>query len=223
MLVYGAGGHAGVIISLLMDSGVAIKAIFDDNPVKRKVKGMAVGGSYDANLHVNEALILAIGDNATRAQLAAKIGHRFENVFHHSALIDLNVQLGLGNVALHRAIIQADTIIGNHCIINTAATIDHDCRIADFVHIGPGCVLCGNVTVGDCTLVGAGSVVVPNIIIGKNCLIGAGSVVTKNIPDGSIARGNPARIIKQTHYGKENLAFATAHGRDGNDLHSASI
>jgi len=223
MLIYGAGGHAKVIISLLSDIGVQVDAIFDDDTQKQSCTGFSVSNDYDPNLHADQPIILAIGDNFCRQKLATYVSHRSANAFHFSSLTGHNVQIGLGNVVLHRAIIQADTIIGNHCIINTAATIDHDCRIADFVHIGPGCVLCGNVTVGDCTLVGAGSVIVPNIIIGKNCLIGAGSVVTKNIPDGSIARGNPARIIKQTHYGKENLAFATAHGRDGNDLHSAGI
>ncbi|MCF2506528.1 acetyltransferase [Dyadobacter sp. CY107] len=223
MLIYGAGGHAKVIISLLMDSGASVKAIFDDNPAKRIFKGITVIGSYDPGLHMNEALILAIGDNATRAQLAAKIGHRFANVFHHSSLINRNAHFGLGNVVLHRAVIQTDTIIGNHCIVNTGAIVEHECKISDFVHIAPGSVLCGNVTVGECALIGAGSVVVPNVVIGKNCLIGAGSVVTKNIPDGAIIRGNPARIIKQTHYGKKNLALATAYGRDGNDLHSAGL
>ncbi|SKC10357.1 acetyltransferase [Dyadobacter psychrophilus] len=223
MLIYGAGGHAKVIISLLRNSGTSVKAIFDDDPAKRTFEEISVTGSYDPDLHVHETLILAIGDNAKRAQLAAKIVHRFENVFHYSSLIDRDVRFGLGNVILHCAVIQTDAIIGNHCIINTSAIIEHECKISDFVHIAPGSVLCGNVTVGECTLIGAGSVVVPNVVIGKNCLIGAGSVVTKNIPDGVIVRGNPARIITQTHYGKENLALATAYGRHGNDLHSAGI
>ena len=34
------------------------------------------------------------------------------------------------------------------------------------------------------------------ITIGDNCVIGAGSVVTKAIPAGSVAAGNPARVIR---------------------------
>lgn len=35
----------------------------------------------------------------------------------------------------------------------------------------------------------------PGVSIGDNCVIGAGSVVSKNIPSGSIAVGNPIRIV----------------------------
>lgn len=223
MLIYGAGGHAKVIISLLKDLGIEITAIFDDDPLKKSISNLNILGCYDRYIHQDQPIILAIGENLTRRRLAKMVGHPFANAFHNSCLIDSAVQFGLGNVVMHRAVIQVDSNIGNHCIINTGALIDHDCRIADFVHIGPGAVLCGNVMVGACTLIGAGSVVIPNVIIGKNCIIGAGSVVTKNIPDNTTVCGNPARIIKQTHYGKENLAVAAAYERDRNDLHPGSI
>ena len=38
-------------------------------------------------------------------------------------------------------------------------------------------------------------VVCGGVTIGEGCVIGAGSVVSKNIPDGSVAVGNPIRII----------------------------
>jgi sugar O-acyltransferase (sialic acid O-acetyltransferase NeuD family) len=196
MLIYGAGGHAKVLVDLLKESGSRIEAIFDDDPSKEVFRGISVANVYSSNLHSGQPLIIAIGDNFIRKKLAAMITHRFENAFHFSCLTADNVQIGLGNVVLHQAVIQSDTIIGNHCIVNTGAQIDHDCHIADYVHIGPGSVLCGNVTIGDCTLVGAGSVIVPNVVVGKNCLISAGSIVTKNVPDCAVVRGNPARIIK---------------------------
>lgn len=36
----------------------------------------------------------------------------------------------------------------------------------------------------------------PGVEIGDDCVIGAGSVVTKSIPSGSIAAGNPARVLR---------------------------
>jgi maltose O-acetyltransferase len=38
----------------------------------------------------------------------------------------------------------------------------------------------------------------PGVIIGDNVIIGSGSVVTKDIPSGSVAVGNPAKIITTT-------------------------
>jgi acetyltransferase-like isoleucine patch superfamily enzyme len=45
--------------------------------------------------------------------------------------------------------------------------------------------------------IGANAIILPGVTIGKNSVIGAGSVVTKSIPDGVIAAGIPARIIKE--------------------------
>lgn len=44
--------------------------------------------------------------------------------------------------------------------------------------------------------VGANAIILAGVIIGKNSVIGAGSVVTKSIPEGVVAAGNPAKIIK---------------------------
>ncbi|HEY7728370.1 MAG TPA: hypothetical protein VID50_07930, partial [Candidatus Eisenbacteria bacterium] len=37
----------------------------------------------------------------------------------------------------------------------------------------------------------------PGVVVGRNALIGAGSVVVKAIPDGVVAAGNPAAVIKR--------------------------
>ena len=53
------------------------------------------------------------------------------------------------------------------------------------------------ITVGDNVWIGANVCVLPGVTIGSNCVIGAGSVVNKNIPEGSLAVGNPCRIIRK--------------------------
>lgn len=52
------------------------------------------------------------------------------------------------------------------------------------------------ITVGDNVWIGAGVSVLPGVTIGNNCVIGAGSVVVKDIPAGSLAVGNPCRVIR---------------------------
>jgi maltose O-acetyltransferase len=56
----------------------------------------------------------------------------------------------------------------------------------------------GRVTIGSRVFIGAGTIILPNVIIGDDVVIGAGSVVTKDVTSGSIAAGNPAKIIGKT-------------------------
>lgn len=54
------------------------------------------------------------------------------------------------------------------------------------------------VTIGNRVFIGEKAIVMPGVSIGDNSIIGAGSVVTKSIPAGSVAAGNPARVIGLT-------------------------
>ena len=54
------------------------------------------------------------------------------------------------------------------------------------------------ITIGDNVFIGWGSIILPGVTIGSNTIIGAGSVVTKDIPDGVVAAGNPAKVVKST-------------------------
>jgi len=54
----------------------------------------------------------------------------------------------------------------------------------------------GAISIGNEAWLGTGVIVLCGVRIGEGAVIGAGSVVTKNIPDGAIAVGNPARVVK---------------------------
>ena len=54
----------------------------------------------------------------------------------------------------------------------------------------------GGIIIEDDVWLGVGVIVLDGVTIGKGAVIGAGSVVNKNIPEGSIAAGIPARVIK---------------------------
>ena len=54
----------------------------------------------------------------------------------------------------------------------------------------------GGIIIDDDALLSYGVIVLSGVRIGKGAVIGAGSVVTKDIPDGAVAVGVPARVIK---------------------------
>lgn len=175
--IYGKGGHARMIASVLNESFT----FYDDDDYK-----MA---------NPNHLWIIAIGDNLNREKVAKRLnGFKFVTVYDSSAYIGKQHTIGSGVFISPGVVIQNDVTIGDHSIINTSASVDHDCEIGSYVHIGPNSTLCGAVVIGDGTFIGAGSTIIPGIKIGKNCIIGAGSVVVRDIPDGSKAYGNPCKI-----------------------------
>ncbi|MFO1141731.1 MAG: gamma carbonic anhydrase family protein [Amaricoccus sp.] len=84
--------------------------------------------------------------------------------------------------------------------------------------IGTGCTvghtaILHGCTVGDGSLVGMGATVQNGAVIGERVLIGAGSLVTegKSIPDGTLAVGRPARVVRDlTPVELEGLARSAA-------------
>ena len=54
-----------------------------------------------------------------------------------------------------------------------------------------------------------GAIVNPGVRIGRNCVIGVNSLVTTSIPDGSLAAGSPARVIREHAYPAPMSAEAT--------------
>lgn len=193
MYLYGASGHAKVVIDILKASGQPIDGLIDDNESIKELLGYPV-------CHTGiefSPVIISIGDNRTRKKIAEKLTAYFGTAIYPGAVISDSVIVGSGSVVMQGAVIQSSVVIGKHCIINTGTSVDHECVIGDYVHLSPHSTLCGNVTVGEGTWIGAGSVVLPGVKIGKWSIVGAGSVVCKDIPDGVLAVGNRCRIVKK--------------------------
>ena len=189
MYLYGASGHAKVIIDILKSTGQKIDGIFDDNKNVTELNEFKVNHKWDGE----SPIVISIGNNRIRKMIAERLNCEFATGIHKSAILSPSVSIDKGSVVMAGAILNADTKVGKHCIINTGASIDHECKIGDFVHISPHATLCGNVHVGEGSWVGAGSTVIPGIKIGKWCTIGAGAAVIQDIPDNSIVVGVPAK------------------------------
>ena len=202
MYLYGASGHAKVILDILKACDIKMEGLIDDNPSVNELMGFPVF-HHRLDLH---PVIVSIGNCATRRKVVEQIAEAlhatpfdaavFGTAVHPSAIVSETAHIGVGSVVMQGAIIQTCTQIGRHCIVNTGAKIDHECVIGDYVNIDSGVTLCNNVTVGDDTWIGAGSTIIQGIHIGNHVVINAGSVVVQDVPDGCTAYSNPCRIRK---------------------------
>lgn len=75
---------------------------------------------------------------------------------------------------------------------------DHNHRFDDpDVPIARQWVTEAEVRIGDGCWLGAGVVVLPGTTLGRNVVVAAGSVVRGEVPDGCVAAGVPARIVRR--------------------------
>jgi sugar O-acyltransferase (sialic acid O-acetyltransferase NeuD family) len=196
MYLFGAGGHAKVIIDILRSIDIQVEGIFDDNPAVKYLLDYKVSCVYNQELTKNSKMIVSIGDNRTRSAIVNKLDCIFGNGYHKNAIISTYATVGAGTVVMQNAVIQSGTVIGRHVIVNTAAIVEHDCELHDFVHISPNATVCGNVLIGEGTQIGAGAIIIPGIKIGRWSIVGAGCVVIEDVPDHVVYVGNPGKIIK---------------------------
>lgn len=78
-----------------------------------------------------------------------------------------------------------------------------DTTLGEGVNIGAGTITCNydgqrkhKTQIGDNVFIGSGSLIVAPVEIGDTALTGAGSVVTRDIPEGKVAYGVPAKVVR---------------------------
>ena len=197
MIIYGASGHAKVIIDIIRSKNKeSINFIFDDDRSINELLGYNVYHEWNNEIS-DQKIVIAIGNNFIRKKVSKKISNSFcEYQAHNSAVISEKVEIGIGTVVMANAVINSTVKIGSHCIINTGAVVEHDVNIEDYVHISPSSTVTGNVKIGEGTQIGAGATIIPGVKIGKWVTVGAGAVIINDIPDFSVVVGNPGKIIK---------------------------
>lgn len=210
LVIWGAAGHALVVADIVRLQGdYELVGFLDDvDPARRGTdfNGLPVFGGKEKLDELKDNgvghVIVGFGNCEARLRTSALLrdkGFSIATAVHPKAIVADDVVISPGTVIAAGAVINPEATIGENVIINTSATVDHECSIAEGVHVCPGAHLAGNVGIGRATWIGIGAIVSDHLRVGANTIIGAGAVVMTNIPDGVIAYGVPARVVKSVN------------------------
>lgn len=205
IIVVGAGGYAKEIAFLISRvSEYELIGFVDDNQslLPSHILGKPVLGPISKLLTYDVEINVAIG--IANPNLKRKIYNdllknpclSFPNLIDPTALIGLDIKLGIGNILMANTTYTADIIIGDFNMINIGSTIGHDASIGDYNAIFPNVNVSGSVGIGDENEIGVGTKIIQGILIGNKNVFGAGSVVIRNIDNRTKNVGVPTKTIE---------------------------
>jgi maltose O-acetyltransferase len=100
------------------------------------------------------------------------------------------VNFGLVVLDVAQVTIGDDVQVGPYVQLLTAThPVEAEARRAKWESAEP-------ISIGDNVWLGGGVIVCPGVTIGDDTVVGAGAVVTRELPEGVLAVGNPARIVR---------------------------
>ena len=215
ILLVGCGRHARMIIDNIEEIGdIEILGIVSDSreDIGKDLYGHPIIGT---NEDIDDIFVrhkdltgyflgigqLSDGNMRVRESMAKKLDEKYRaiNIIHPLAIVSKHAKIGYGNIFEAYTKVANGAVVGNHCIVNSFSAINHDQIIGNNVLIAGNVSMAGK-GVGDNTIIADGASVGYLKSVGKNCIVGDGAVITKDLPDGSIAVGNPARILRRNKY-----------------------
>ena len=201
IIIYGAGGHAKTVISLLRLLQWEISGIIDDGvPAGTSVSGVPVLGGAGMLPEVRgqgiENAVNAvggIGNYAVRWRIFERLmqlDFHFPTLIHPAAFVEDSVNLADGIQVLAQSYISSESSVGFGTLINAGAVISHDGKIGKCVNLSPGALLAGEVTVEDFAQIGMGATINLGVTIGTRARVGNSAAVKSDVPaDGRVYAG----------------------------------
>mgnify|MGYP000036670975 CR=1 FL=1 len=208
LVIFGAGGVGRQVAQIVYDINSVkatwnLIGYLDDDPAKlgQSVAGLLVLGDYrwlSSQQHIYVAIAIGLPQALfkTYQQLESIQHQNIATLVHPSVWQPQRIMIGKGSVVYAGAMLDPDINIGMGCMINKGCTIGHDTVLGNFTSLAPGVNLGGAVDIGYGCYFGINSATVQGVSVGAWSVIGAGAVVLEDLPANVTAVGTPAKVIK---------------------------
>lgn len=177
-----------------------------DDPVCKGIRFMdyeVLGGKEQLKKYPHAKVVAVAGTPETYVRRDAFItalqlpDDRFATLTHPDACIGVGVVIGFNTVIMAGVAATVNVRIGNHCFILPNTVISHDSVIGDYTMIGSNVSISGHVQVEEQCYIGSGARIMQDVVLGRKTLAGMGAVILKTTEPGSVAVGNPGRVIRK--------------------------
>lgn len=165
------------------------------------------------NVFIDDHVVIFQGSKGGAVELGASVHLYRENIIQ----TDYEGSVSIGEETLIQARCIFSAMKGS-IRIGRGVQVAPNCTFYPYDHgIAPGELISrqpiqtrGDIVIEDDAWLGVGVIVLSGVRIGKGAVIGAGAVVSRDVPDGAIAMGVPARVVKmRAELAKEEITSIT--------------
>lgn len=204
LVLVGCGRIGRVALEICRETGTEVAGFVADGVQKGAlVDGCRVLGPVplldDADFVADHAFVIAAGDAVFRwraYQGLVGMGARLPALIHPFSAIAATATIAEGALIQAFVSVYPGARVGPLAMLEDHVSVGVDVRIGKNVVLAPGVTLAAQAAVGHHSFLGVGVVMKPETRVGSGCVIGAGAAVVSDIPDGSIAAGVPARVLR---------------------------
>lgn len=185
IIILGSGGHAAHCVELARSCNLGpVAGCLDDDAQlhHQQVLGIPVHGEIGdlGSVAAPAAVVVAIGDPATRGRLIALVQTRglgLISLIHPAACVAASALIGPACVIDAGVVVGARSDIGLGTIIDAGASIAHDAVVGSLVHIEAGARILPGAHIGAAARIGANAVVTRQSIVAVGARVPPGAVV----------------------------------------------
>lgn len=202
IFIIGNSGFAAEIYSWIVSSTEYIPDGFvvkNEDELVSPIEGMACYHEKDLTGAIGSAYV-AIGNPVIRQlvveQLKINTKFIYPNLVHHTAIVDSVAINGEGNLIMPFSIVCPLARVGSFNIINIYGSIGHNATLCDFNTLSPYATLNGNSCCEGLCFLGSHATLGPGICMKTRATLSANSFGSKDIPEGGLAFGVPAKVVR---------------------------